>query len=433
MTDRPLPSNPEAERAILGAILLDTTGFAYNQAVSSIQPGDFSLHSHRLIFARMVELFDAGKPINFVTLTDLLGQHDELVTVGGVTYVTSITDGIPRVKDIGSYVAIVKDKATLRSIIHLSDGAKEAAYEHFPSNRILNRMQENILTLIGDEKKGAAAKVGEFTPDTWKRLESRRQSTKEVLGMTTGVMDLDQRTMGIWKTELWVVGGRQNAGKTPLGLQIAAANCKRGTGVGIFSLEMKRHELLDRVWSADSGISYTRIRDPRMLSPDENNRLFRTVDRVSEWPLWIEDAESYSIAEIAARTRLLVRQHKIELVVIDYLQLVDAPGRDERVQMTKITKTLKRLAMAENIGIVGLSQLSRFKDHALNRRPNMHDLKESGSLESDANTVILTYMPLDQNDEPTGEDELIIGKQRSGRRGFVRMVMGDHMKWLARA
>jgi replicative DNA helicase len=431
-TERTLPGSVDAERAILGAILLEN--LCYDQAASQLEPQDFTLDSHRRLWVRMIELAETGKPIDFVTLTEQLGLHKEIESVGGVAYVTNLTDGLPRVKNIGQYVRIVKEKATLRQIIHLAEGAKESAYEQdSPASQIMGTLQENILTLLGNDRKGAAAKVAEFSQETWDKLIERRESPNRLVGLSTGLDRLDERTTGIRAGEFWTIGGRTGDGKTSLALQIAAANASQGIPVGFFSLEMDRDSLLERLWSGHGEIRFRFIRNPKMLSHEDGARLARAREEVDAWPLFIEDNPAYTISEIEARSRLMIRQRGIKLVLVDYLQIVDAPGKEERLRLTRVSKGLRMLAKSEDIAVVGLSQMPRPLHQNLNKRPTKFDLKESGSLENDSHTVLLIYRPVDGQDQYTREDEIIIGKQRSGETGIENVIYrGKHMRFYPR-
>lgn len=433
MAERLMPGSPEAERAILGAILLDNS--AYDQAAHLLEPGDFFLDSHRRIFLRMMELAsDATRAIDFVTLTERLGQNKEVEAVGGVTYVTSLTDGLPRVKNIGQYVRIVKDKATLRKLIHVSNGAVSAAFDNeLSANSILGTLHDQVLTLQGNSRKGDAAKVSEFSDETWKQLLARRDAEHRLVGMSTGLDSLDYRTTGIRRGEFWTIGGRTGDGKTALALQMAAANASQGIPVAYFSIEMDRHSLLERLWSGAGQIDYKKIRDPKLLTEVEAFNLGNIKDEVDRWPLYIEDSEAYTIAEIEARSRLLIRQKSVAKVVVDYIQIVDAPGREEKHRVTKVSKSLRQLAKGENVGVVGVSQMSRPKDHNLNRRPTKFDMKESGSLENDSHTVLLIYRPVDDEDDYNGKDELIVAKQRGGDTGYENVLFrGKFMRFESR-
>jgi replicative DNA helicase len=215
---------------------------------------------------------------------------------------------------------------------------------------------------------------------------------------------------------------------------MAAANASEGIPVGYFSIEMDRDSLLERIWSSVSKVNYAHIIDPKRLNLVESTSLAAAKDTVATWPLFIEDYESYSVSEIEARARLLIRQQNVGLIFVDYMQIVDAPGRDERQQMTKVSKAMRRLAKGEKIGVVGLSQMPRPKDQNMNKRPTKFDLKESGSLENDSNAVILIFRPVDEYDQYTGKDELIVGKKRSGPTGIEPAYYhGQFMRFESRA
>lgn len=432
--ERQMPASKDAEVATLGAILLDPTGSVYNQAVSGLVPDDFALDSHRKIFMRMVETFEAGEPIDLVTLTDRLSKHRELESVGGVPYVSGLTDGIPRIKNISQYIRMLKDSSSLRKIIHMANGAAEAAYEQSaPASHVLGTLQEQILSILGDEHKGTTSRISDFSDDTWKRLLERRDSPNRLIGFTTGIDAIDYRTKGIRRKEFWTIGGRTGDGKTALALQIAAANASEGIPVAYFSIEMDKDALLERLWSSWARVDYDHVIDPKRLSEVESVALAHGKDEVHSWPLFIEDSDSYTIQEIEARSRLLVRQQKVGMVIVDYLQIVDATGKDERHQLTKISKAMRRLAKSENIAVIGLSQMPRPKDQNMNKRPTKYDLKESGSLENDSNAVIVIFRPVDEYNQYTGQDELIVAKKRSGRTGIEPTVfIGKYQRFEAR-
>lgn len=433
--DRSMPANTDAEVAVLGAILLDPSGYAYNQATSGLKPEDFFLDSHRRIFLRMIEVFESGSPIDIVTLTEKLADHKEIEAVGGVVYVSNLTDGLPRIKNIEQYVKILRNKSQLRQAINVAYGGIEAAYDQdTPASHVIGTMQEQLLTLLGDTGKGGAVRVSDFSEETWQRLVERRNAENRLIGFSTGIDSLDYRTTGIRRGEFWTIGGRTGDGKTALALQMAAANAAEGIPVGYFSIEMDRDSLLERIWSSVGSVNYAHVTDPKRLNLVESTSLASAKDTVATWPLFIEDADAYTVSEIEARARLLIRQQNVGLIFVDYMQIVDAPGRDERQQMTKVSKAMRRLAKGEKVGVVGLSQMPRPKDQNMNKRPTKFDLKESGSLENDSNAVILIFRPVDEYDQYTGNDELIVGKKRSGPTGIEPAVfLGNYMRFESRA
>jgi replicative DNA helicase len=422
----PLPASRDSEIAVLGAILLDNQ--AYWQASAEIEPADFTLDSHRRIYCRMVELAEAGKPIDYVTLTDQLGQHKEIETVGGVAYVTSLTDGLPRVKNIEQYVNILKDKSRRRMLINAcTAGSAAAADEGTPTRVSMEMVQDALLELEANSKKIQTRPLIEFSDETFIELEELRNSEAEVVGFSTGIPSMDEGTTGIRSGELWVVGGRPGDGKTSLALQIAGANAPYGARVGMFSIEMAKSEVLHRLWVKQSKIAAQKLRQPRFMSGEEWSKVRQAMSEVGTWPLYIDDSSALSISELAARSRLMIRRHGVGLILVDYLQIVDAPGKDERQRLTAISRALRMLAKEERVGIVALSQMARPSDKSMNRRPTKFDLKESGSLEADAHTVVLIFRPVDEFNQYNGEDELIIDKQRHGPRGIQPVFYNERL------
>jgi replicative DNA helicase len=420
-----LPASRESEVAILGAVLLENK--SYWQAAAELAAEDFSLDSHRRIYAHMSELAEAGKPIDFVTLTERLGQRQELDSVGGTAYVMSLTDGLPRVKNIEQYVNIVKDKSRRRKFLQLCAAGTSAAYDPAePTRHCLELVQDGLLDIEANFKTGQASPVKEFSEDVFAQLEAQRACTGELVGHSTGVRALDQRTTGIRRRELWVIGGRPGDGKTSLALQILSASAAQKVPVGMFSIEMDKTQVLHRLWSAQGQIKAGKLRNPKRVAVAEWARLRNTLTDVSAWPLFIDDSSAISIGELSARARLMIRRSNVSLIVVDYVQIVDAPGRDERHRVTAISRVLRMLAKEENVAVVALSQMTRPSDKNMNSRPTKFDLKESGSLEADAHTVLLIYRPVDEFNQYNGEDEIIVDKQRHGARGIEPVVYDEH-------
>jgi replicative DNA helicase len=256
--------------------------------------------------------------------------------------------------------------------------------------------------------------VVSFSDEVYNEWEKLADGCGDLIGLTTSLDCLDLATTGIRKGELWLVGGRTGDGKTALSLQIAAANCRKEIPVGMFSIEMAKGDLLQRLWSHEGKIPFQYIRYPRRLEPDTRKRIQRAMGDVGQWPFFVVEDSSLSIHKLLAKARLLIRQEKVQLLIVDYVQLLSAPARDEKERLTKVSNALRALAKDTGVPVVAISQLSRPKDGSLNARPNKFHLKESGSQENDSHVIVLTYRPVDEFGQPTGEDELIIPKQRHG-------------------
>jgi len=435
--EKGMPCSMDAERAILGAVLLDNQCF--DQAASKIKAGDFHLDSHRRLFFRMCELAEVGKPIDFVTLTEQLGQHKEIEAVGGVAYVTSLTDGLPRVKNISQYVNIVKDKSMLRSLIHTCTATVAACYEQSDTaTRIASYHDDQLMQLVG-QQSGETRHVAEFSEDVVNQIFNIRAKGKRLAGFSYGIEDLDFKTTGIRRKELTIIGARPKQGKTAGLIQSAQANCEVGEPVGLFSLEMNKEALLERLYASVARIDYGHIREPYLLTDEEARKLLLAKQVVDGWPLYIDDDPEVTGNEIVARSRLMKKRYNVGLIGVDYLQIVNGQG-DMRMRMIKLSRLLRTLARLQDLGVIALSQLARKNDRDVNRRPEMDDLKESGSLEADANTILLIYRPVfvgGEENNPngsktgmkTGDDEIIIIQRGGSPNIAVVTFVGKHQRF----
>jgi replicative DNA helicase len=408
-----LPANADAERSILGAILLDPK--AYDEAAArGLASADLSLDAHRRIYAVMQSIAESGRPIDVVTLPAELENRRELETVGGYAGVADLVSGVPDRPSIRHYVRIVKEKAALRKLIHACNATVAAIGEGCSSQAAIAALGERILQIQTGSDEAPAQRVISFSDQVYSEWEQLANGESELIGLSTSMESLDIATTGIRKGELWVIGGRTGDGKTGLALQVAAANCRKQIPVGMFSIEMAKGDLLQRLWSQEGRIPFQTIRYPRRLATDTREQVQRAMCDVGKWPLFVVEDSSLSIQRLLAKARLLIRQERVQLLIVDYIQLISAPARDERERLTKVSNALRSLAKDTGVPVVAISQLSRPKDGSQNFRPNKFHLKESGSMENDSHVIIMTYRPVDEFGNPTGEDELIIAKQRHG-------------------
>lgn len=414
--DRGLPISVEAERAILGAILLDNR--CYYQAEPVLKAGDFGLDSHRRIYLRFQDLFAREAPIDFVTVTEELSQHNEVESVGGIAYVTSLTDGLPRVRNIEQYVKIVKDKAMLRELIHLTSATQQQAYEQdVPAENVLETAQTGLIQIVGNRYKEVS--LVEIGRQTFQKLELERQAHGDCIGATSGLPDLDVMTTGFRDGELVIIGARPGNGKTALVCQGISANVLKARKVGFFSSEVPEDQILIRLACQHTGIHVFDTRDPRML--ELNGKYMRLIEEVCEiatqWDgkLFLDATPCIEIEKLCARARAWVSKG-VDLIFVDYLQILTASGKTEYEQVTNAVKALWHLARSTGAKLVVLSQLNRNNQ---NTRPTMGDLRSSGAIENFANLILLLWRDLQMNDDGeicghTGQDEIIIPKQRSG-------------------
>jgi replicative DNA helicase len=427
-----LPASTEAERAILGAILLDNS--SYSQAAEALRADDFSLDSHRRIYLRIAELAETGRPVDFITLTEQLNQHREVESVGGHAYVTSLTDGLPRVKNIEHYVKIVKEKALLRQLIYASQNAIQAAYaQEAPAEEIIEAAESAIFQ-IADQRLGRGFySIGEIVRGSFGSIDKLYEHGQRITGLRTHYPDLDDMTSGLQKTDLVIIAARPSMGKTAFAINIAenAATHDKKV-VGIFSLEMSKESLLLRMLSSQSRVDQQKIRTG-FLGREHYQKLVAGLAELIEAPIFIDDTPAISISEMRAKARRLQQsQGALDLLIVDYLQLCSPASvgsgkrHENRTQeVSAISRGLKTLAKEMNCPVIALSQLSRAAESREGGEPKLSDLRESGAIEQDADVVAFIHRPEmydRENQDLEGLAKLIIAKQRNGPVGSVDLV-----------
>jgi replicative DNA helicase len=430
--DRGLPASVDAERAILGSILLDNS--SYPQAAEALRADDFSLDSHRRIYLRIAELAETGRPVDFVTLTEQLYQHKEIESVGGAAYVTSLTDGLPRVKNIEHYVKIVKDKALLRQLIYASQNAIQSAYEQqAPAEQIIEAAESAIFQ-IADQRMGRGFfSIAEIVRGSFGTIDKLYEHGQKVTGLRTHYADFDEMTTGLQKSDLVIIAARPSMGKTAFAVNIAENAATRDNKVvGIFSLEMSKESLLLRLLSSQSRVDHQKLRTG-FLGRDDIAKLVSGLATLVESRIFVDDTPAISISEMRAKSRRLQQsQGALDLLIVDYLQLCSAAplgsGRhpENRTQeVSAISRGLKTLAKEINCPVIALSQLSRAVESREGGEPKLSDLRESGAIEQDADLVAFIHRPeMHDRDNPdlAGLAKLIVAKQRNGPVGEVDLV-----------
>ena len=426
----------DAERSILGAILLDNA--AYYQASETLRSDEFSLDSHRRIYARVSEMMEASRPVDIITLSEELRTQQQLEAVGGVAYLASLTDGVPPRANIQHYVRIVKDKALLRGLINLSNRSISRAIEQSePVEAILNDTEQGLINLSQDARDTGFSSITQIVNEhnIIQRITNQQAG---ITGLTTGFPDLDDMTSGLQKGDLIIIAGRPSMGKTSFVMNVAE-NCgvKEKAVVAVFSLEMSRESLLMRMVCSHARVDSHHMRNG-FLSRDEINKLSASVGDLMETPIFIDDTPAISIMEMRAKCRRLKQEHhgKLDLIVVDYLQLMSSgpPGSQRKFgnrteEVSAMSRGLKLLAKEMHAPLIALSQLSRAPESRTGQhQPQLSDLRESGSIEQDADVVGFIYRPeVYEKDESKkleleGEAELIIAKQRNGPVGTVKMA-----------
>jgi replicative DNA helicase len=429
-----LPANVEAERAILGAILLDN--LAYNEAAEHLRAEDFSLDSHRRIYARMTELMDSSRPIDLITLIEELDRAKELQAIGDVGYVSSLLDGVPDRPSIEHYIRIVRDKALLRGLIHAANAAiTRAADQGDPAEDILNDAEAAIFQL--SEKRIGRGFVGvqEIIKDSYGSVDAFLQRGQRITGLETHYEKLDEMTSGLQKADLIIIAARPSMGKTAFALNIAENVAVRDDKVAaVFSLEMSKDALLQRLVCSTAGVDSHRFRTGTLFKADMP-KVVHAIEQLAKAPIFIDDSPGISLSEMRAKARRLKQSKgRLDLIIVDYLQLMAGGSRrfENRTQeVSAISRGLKGLAKEMEVPVVALSQLSRAPESrgSGDHRPQLADLRESGSIEQDADVVAFIFREeVYKPDEPEldGIAEIIIRKQRNGPTGTVRMVFRKH-------
>ena len=424
---RTLPHNLEAERSVLGAILVHND--AFNLAAQVIDSGDFYRDAHRRIFERMVQLNERNQAIDFVTLKEELSRVGELDDVGGPAYVASLADGVPRATNIEYYARIVKEKSTLRSLIYAATKIVANAYEaEQESDLILDEAESAIFSVADDRMKAGFVPMRDLVKDSFPKIELLFEQKRLITGVPTGFADLDEMTRGLQPGDLVIVAARPSMGKTSLVLNVAqyVATQPEHT-VGFFSLEMSKESLFLRLLTSEAQIDSHRLMSGAIGQKDYG-RISHALETLSAMKLYIDDTAGIGVLEMRAKSRRLKAEHGLSLLAIDYIQLMTGRGRFENrtLELASISRSLKGLAKELNVPIVVLSQLSRAPEARADHRPQLSDLRESGALEQDADVVVLIYRDDVYNKDPNNPDagtaELILAKQRNGPTGVVRLA-----------
>jgi replicative DNA helicase len=424
-----LPANVEAERSILGAILLDN--LAYNEAAEHLKPEDFSLDSHRRVFTRMVDLAESSRPIDMITLVEELDRRKELEAIGDVGYISGLVDGVPDRPSIEHYIKIVRDKALLRGLIHAANAAiARASDQSDPAEEILNDAESAIFQL--SEKRIGRGFMGiqEIVKESFGSVDALLQRGQRITGLATHYTDLDEMTSGFQRSDLIIIAARPSMGKTAFAMNIAEnASIEDQKVVGMFSLEMSREALLLRLLCSRARVDSHKMRTGSLWR-DDMTKVVNAMEQLAHAPIFIDDTPGISLSEMRAKARRLQQsQGRLDLLIVDYLQLMSGGSRryENRTQeVSAISRGLKALAKELTVPVVALSQLSRAPEsRGGDHRPQLSDLRESGSIEQDADVVAFIFREeVYKQDDPDlqGKAELIIAKQRNGPTGRVNLA-----------
>jgi replicative DNA helicase len=422
--EKGLPSNVEAERSILGAILLDNA--LCNQAIELLRREELFLDSHRRIYEKMIALTERGVAVDLVTLADELKRAGEFEQVGGATYIASLIDGLPRTDNIEHYARLVKSKAMLRRLITASNQIIANCFaEEEDAETLVDQAEQMIFQIAEDRIRQGFRYIGEVAQRRLEQIEQMAGRPEMITGVPTGFTDFDQMTSGLQVQDLVIIAARPSQGKTALALNIAQYAAKNGHVVGIFSLEMSAEQLVSRLLCSEARVDAHRLRTG-YLNREEWAKLADALRRLMETQIFIDDTAAQSVMEMRAKSRRLKAEHGLDLLIIDYIQLMSGRGRIESRQqeVSQISRELKGLAKELKVPVIALSQLSRAPELRSEHKPQLSDLRESGSLEQDADVVCFIYREevYNPSEENRGLAELIVGKQRNGPTGSVQLA-----------
>jgi replicative DNA helicase len=425
--EKPLPSSSESERVILGGILLDNQ--LISQAIEVLKVDDFYSPLHRKIFRAMTTLFERGERIDPILIGEELKKDGSIDSIGGIATITNLTYGLPHFSDIFDYAKVVKDKSIVRNLIKVCNQiTSEALAEEDDAADILDHAEQMIFALADERTRQGFSHVRPVAETVLAKVqEYAKRETHALTGLSTGFRDLDEKTSGLQRTDLIIVAARPSMGKTALCLTLAQnAAILENAVVAVFSLEMSKEQLVMRMLSSEARVDAHRFRTG-YLTRDEWGRLAEAIGTLSEARIFIDDTPGISVLEMRAKCRRLATEQKqIDLIVVDYMQLMSGSKKSESRQqeVSQISRELKGLAKELNVPIIALSQLSRAPEARNPPKPMMSDLRESGSIEQDADVVAFIYREdyYKPSEENAGMAELLIAKQRNGPTGSVKMA-----------
>ena len=435
------PVSVHAEMTILGAMLVEPV--AIIDATMLLKTDDFALDSHRKIYSSMLQLAEAGHAVDIVTVTDHLSKKKELDSVGGLPYLMSLSEGLPRKLSIESYVRIVRDKSLMRQLLSVCDmGMVEASDQSREALDVLNQVTSRLTEISEHAVTGGFSDISAIVKESFGSIDALYEQGREVTGLATHYIEFDRMTSGLQESELIIIAARPSMGKTAWAINIAEnAAVRGGKVVAVFSLEMSKASLLRRMLASQALVNSKAIQTG-MLMRDDRSKLINGLERLMESKMFIDDTPGITLAEMRAKARRLKQQHgSLDLIVIDYLQLMTGSvGANQKTfenrtqEVSAISRGLKALAKEMKVPVVALSQLSRASEQrGGDKKPLLSDLRESGSIEQDADVVCFIHREEyydRENEDLKGKAEIIIAKQRNGPTGSVHLAyLADYTRF----
>ena len=419
------PHSVESEQSILGSIILDKE--AIITVAETIQPMDFYKEAHKIIYESMLKLNSNNEPIDLITLIEELRKEGHLDSIGGISYLTSLSTIVPTTSNVKYYANIVKEKSVMRQLIKASNEIINLGYDASTDvQEILDKAEKNIFDISQEKSGDDIQPINVVLQDTFEMIEKLCTDNSEVTGITTGFADLNKKINGLQRTDLILLAARPAMGKTAFSLNLVQnAALKGDASVAVFSLEMSKEQLVQRMLSAQSNVELSKIKTGN-LGESDWPRIIDGMAVLSEANIFIDDTPGIKISEIRSKCRRLKIEKGLDLILIDYLQLMEGEGKNENRQqeIAKISRSLKILAKELDCPLVALSQLSRSPELRKDHRPILSDLRESGSIEQDADIVMFLYRDEYYHDDSEKKNigEVIIAKNRHGETGNVELV-----------
>ena len=429
------PHDIEAEQAVLGSMLTDKE--AVIAAVEVLKEEDFYREDNKTIYRAILNLYNIGEPIDIITLKSELTSMGKFETIGGLEYLADLPEKVPTTANVDRYIKIVEEKSILRNLIKTANDLITLGYDQTQEvEDLMDEAEKKIFNIMQKKNQKGYTPIKDVLVDTFSQLEKLYNQKQYITGVTTGFSDLDYKTAGLHESDLVLVAARPAMGKTAFALNIATnAALKGGTGVAIFSLEMSKEQLVNRILCSEAMVDSNKVRTGK-IDEDDWIKLAGALGPLSEANIYIDDTPGISVMEIRAKCRKLKLEKNIGLVVIDYLQLVQASNnkRGSREQeISEISRSLKILAKEINVPVIALSQLSRAPEQRPDHRPMLSDLRESGAIEQDADIVMFLYRDdyYNENSEKKNIAEVIIAKHRGGSTGTVELLwLGNYTKFV---
>jgi len=419
------PQNLEAEKSVLGSLMLDTA--AIDVVVDILAPDDFYSQKHSVIYGVMLELYEKKDPIDVLSVASRLKEKKQLEKAGGSSYLTELVNSVPTASNVKHYAEIVHKKRILRDLIDSSAHISRLGYdEENDVDELLDEAEKKIFAIARNSLKQKFQSVKSALEEAWERIDRLHKSKEEIRGVPTGFKDLDNLLAGLQKSDLIILAARPSMGKTAFALDIARnVAVRQKIPVGVFSLEMSAQQLVDRLLAAEAHVDSWKLRTGRLSNDDEFRRISDAMGKISQAPLFIDDESSNNIMQMRAMARRLQAEHGLGLLIVDYLQLMVPRTKTDNLvqQMTEISRSLKGLARELDVPVLALSQLSRAVESRHPPIPKLHDLRDSGSIEQDADVVAFIYREGRYKEDTDRENiaEILIEKHRNGPTGKIEL------------